>query len=651
MFELSNRRYLGSKTRLLGFIQEVMDTEGIQFNSFLDLFAGTGVVANYFNKENNSIIVNDFLFSNYIIYKAWFTSDEVDKQKLERIIDNFNNTKVINDNYFSENFSNTYFDYETSKKIGYIREKINDLKTDGKINDREEAILIASLLYAMDRIANTVGHYDAYRLNGSYEKKLNLELFNLVGDNINKNNLIYKSDANDLVKNISADVVYIDPPYNSRQYGDAYHLLENVAEWKKEDVFGVAKKMDRTHIKSKYSMQKATQAFEDLIESIDAKYIILSYNNMGKNGASRSQAKIEDNDIFRILESKGKVSVFETDFNFFNTGKTNLEQHKERIFICKVGLFDDTLQKYEHNISHVKSPLNYTGGKFKILDQIFTYLPDQIDTFIDLFGGGFNVGANVTANKIIYNDNQKQLVRILNLFYNHKCHEIFKRIEKIIKEYSLSNTYINGYEFYECNSDSGVGKYNKENYLKLRADYNKANRDSINRDYLLLTLIIYSFNNQIRFNSKGEFNMPVGKRDFNSSLRKNLVNFVSKIQKNNIEINNKDFRNVTIEDYDATFVYCDPPYILGIATYNENLGWTEKDELDLLEYLKDLSLKGSKFALSNVILHKGKKHDILMDWAIINEYNIHYIDKDYNNSNYQKKNKNEKTIEVLITNY
>jgi DNA adenine methylase/adenine-specific DNA-methyltransferase len=237
------------------------------------------------------------------------------------------------------------------------------------------------------------------------------------------------------------------------------------------------------------------------------------------------------------------------------------------------------------------------------------------------------------------------------LFYNHKCHEIFKRIEKIIKEYSLSNTYINGYEFYECNSDSGVGKYNKENYLKLRADYNKANRDSINRDYLLLTLIIYSFNNQIRFNSKGEFNMPVGKRDFNSSLRKNLVNFVSKIQKNNIEINNKDFRNVTIEDYDATFVYCDPPYILGIATYNENLGWTEKDELDLLEYLKDLSLKGSKFALSNVILHKGKKHDILMDWAIINEYNIHYIDKDYNNSNYQKKNKNEKTIEVLITNY
>lgn len=651
MFDLSNRRYLGSKSRLLNFIQEVIDKENVQFSSFMDLFAGTGVVANHFNNENNSIFVNDFLYSNYIIYKAWFSNDQFDRTKIDEIIEDLNRTQVSEENYFSRNFSNTFFSHEVSRKIGYIREKIVSLKNEGEINDREEAILIASLLYAMDRIANTVGHYDAYRLNGSYEKDLVLEPFNISDGMINKNNHIYHKDANELVKYVSADVVYIDPPYNSRQYGDAYHLLENVAEWKKNEVFGVARKMNRDHIKSKYSMQKATQAFEDLIESIDAKYILLSYNNMGKNGASRSQAKISDNDIFRILESKGKVSVFETDFNYYNTGKTNLEQHKERLFLCKVGVFDNSDVKHVHKNQLVKSPLNYTGGKFKILEQIFTYMPPEVDTFVDLFGGGFNVGVNVNARKIVYNDSQKQLVRILRLFYKHRCHEIFKRIESIIDEYSLSNTYQNGYEFYGCNSNSGLGKYNKSNYMKLRKAYNETNRDSVKRDYLLLTLIIYSFNNQIRFNSRGEFNMPVGKRDFNSSLRKHLVNFVTKIQENDVEFYNLDFRKYTVEDYSSLFIYCDPPYILGVATYNENMGWTEQDELDLLDYLQNLSSKGSRFALSNVIVHKGLTHDTLMNWAILNEYNIHYVEKDYNNSNYQKKNKNGKTIEVLITNY
>ena len=125
----------------------------------------------------------------------------------------------------------------------------------------------------MDRIANTVGHYDAYR------KKENIKdlfiMYNLdVKQNENSQNEIYNTDSNDLVKKIKADIAYIDPPYNSRQYGDAYHLLENVAEWKKPKVYGVAKKMDRSNLKSSYCTNKAEKSFKDLIEHCNCKYII-----------------------------------------------------------------------------------------------------------------------------------------------------------------------------------------------------------------------------------------------------------------------------------------------------------------------------------------------------------------------------------------
>ena len=188
--------------------------------------------------------------------------------------------------------------------------------------------------------------------------------------------------------------------------------------------------------------------------------------------------------------------------------------------------------------------------------------------------------------------------------------------------------------------------------MNLRSDYNNIKNDSIEKDFLFLTLVIYGFNNQIRFNSDGEFNMPVGKRDFNNSLRKNLKNFITKLKTKDIDFINSDFREFVIETYDNTLVYCDPPYFLGTASYNENGGWTEKDELDLLNYLAVLDSHGVKFALSNVIEHKGDKNLILDAWIKEHNYKIHLIDCDYNNSNYHKQEGNiKKTIEVLVTNY
>ncbi len=650
---INNRRYIGSKSRMISFIKEVMEKEKIEYSSFLDLFGGTGIVGDSFNDSKTKIYVNDLLKSNYLSYLAWFGNDKINKKKIQKYIDSYNSLSELKDNYFSINFSNTYFSEENCKKIGFIREDIEEKYINGILNIRERAILITSLLYAMDKIANTVGHYDAYRKNGDLDRQLELCMLELKSNANNKNNKIFNEDSNELVRNIKADVVYIDPPYNSRQYSDAYHLLENVAMWEKNEVFGVAKKMERNGIKSKYCSVSAPLAFKDLIENINAKYIIVSYNNMGNKGAGRSQAKISDEDIITILNKKGKVKKYEIDFAQFNTGKTHIENHKERLFICKVGKVTKTRKKksivYEDK---VKSPLNYTGGKYKILNQIIPIFPQNLDLFVDLFSGGANVGINVNAKRIVCVDKQKEIIRVMNLFKKYEDGYIIDTLEKLIDKYELSNSLLNGYEIYNCTSDKGLGSYNKNKYMQLRNDYNKIKNDSIEKDFLFLLLVIYGFNNQIRFNSNGEFNMPVGKRDFNNSLRKNLKNFIVKLKTKNIEFVNSDFREIAIEIADNTLVYCDPPYFLGTASYNENGGWTEKDEIDLLNYLSLLDSKGIKFALSNVIEHKGSKHNVLENWVKEHNYKIHFIDCDYNNSNYHKQNGNiTKTKEVLITNY
>lgn len=654
MFNINNRRYIGSKARMLNFIDDVIKKEKIEFSSFFDLFGGTGIVGDYFNNQKTKVYVNDLLKSNYLSYLAWFGNNKIDKKKLEDIINKYNSLKNLKDNYFSINFGDTYFSKNNCKRIGYIREDIENKYLNNEINTRERAILITSLLYAMDKIANTVGHYDAYRKNGDLDKKLELCMLDLKSNTNNKNNKIFNEDSNELVRNIKADIVYIDPPYNSRQYSDAYHLLENVATWEKQEVFGVAKKMKRNGIKSKYCSVSAPLAFKDLIENVNAKYIIVSYNNMGTKGAGRSQAKISDEDIMNALSSKGKVKVYETDFNQFNTGKTHIDNHKERLFICKVGKISKTKEKItEKNIvDKVKSPLNYTGGKYKLLNQIIPIFPKDLDLFVDLFSGGANVGVNVNAKRIVCVDKQKEIIRVMDLFKKYEDGYIIDKLEKIIGKYNLSNSLLNGYETYKCTSDKGLGSYNKSKYLDLRNDYNSMVEDSVEKDFLFLTLVIYGFNNQIRFNSNGEFNMPVGKRDFNNSIRKNLKSFITKLKNKNIEFINSDFREFVIETTDNTLVYCDPPYFLGTASYNENGGWTDKDEIDLLNYLSILDQSGVKFALSNVIEHKGEKNTILDSWIKEHNYIVHIIDSNYNNSNYHKQEGNVlKTIEVLVTNY
>ena len=638
---INNRRYLGNKYSLSSFIRQTVEDNCSVVNTVVDIFSGTGAVADVF--KDKMIITNDLLYSNYISNYAWFYPEEYSEKKIIEYIAKYNSIHSSENNYMRENFADTFFSADDCSKIGIIREDIEVQYKEKDINFKEYTILITSLLYGIDRIANTVGHYDAYRKNAEFEKPLDIPVI-LPSKKLNENNNCYNLDANKLIENTQCDLLYLDPPYNSRQYCDAYHLLENVARWEKPKVYGVAKKMDRISLKSEYCTISATEAFKKLIEKANARYILLSYNNMSSKGNDRSNAKINDEDILKILEEKGNVKVFKQKYKSFTTGKSDINDNAERLFLCET--FAGIQQKQD-----IISPLNYIGGKFELLTQLKPLFPET-SCFLDLFSGGGNVGINSEATKIIFNDKNKNVIDLLEFFKNTETKSLLKKIDEIIKEYGLSNTSLFGYEYYGCNSSKGLSDYNKDKFLKLRNDFNNTEKNGSKDLALLYVLIVFSFNNQIRFNRKGEFNLPVGKRDFNSKMRSKLILFSEALKRNDISFLNKDFREIDLKLLPSdTFIYCDPPYLITTATYNENGSWTNKDEIDLLNFLNKVNKLDFKFALSNVLSAKNKINVLLKEWIEINGYNCHSLLKSYSNSNYQRKNKNTISEEVLITNY
>ena len=335
MINIKNRRYIGNKSSMLSKIMECVGNESYTTDmSVADLFAGTGVVAYEFAKKGHPVIVNDLLYSNYVSYKAWFSNQEVDFSKLESILNVYNSIDYdeINENYFSNIYGNKYFSINDAKKIGFIRDDIEKIKN--QLNEREYYILLSSLIYATDKIANTVGHFESFLKKAPEDTNFKLALLDI---KIIENCSVYSEDANALAKNIKADIVYLDPPYNARQYINFYHVLENLARWNKPTEFeGNSMKFKRDELKSGYSRSVAPVLFKDLIDSLDCKLIIVSYNNTYSAQSSASNNKIQEEELLSILESKGKVTKKEYSYKFFNTGKTNFKEHKEFIFVCEV---------------------------------------------------------------------------------------------------------------------------------------------------------------------------------------------------------------------------------------------------------------------------------------------------------------------------
>ena len=278
----------------------------------------------------------------------------------------------------------------------------------------------------------------------------------------------------------------------------------------------------------------------------------------------------------------------------------------------------------------IKSPLNYVGGKFKLLPQILPLFPDNINTFYDMFCGGCNVGVNIKANKIVCNDKEQVVINLMNDWKQINSNQALKLLEETIDKYKLSKT-------------------NEEGFKNIRNDYNRGEQ-SWHMFYAMLT---NAFNYQIRFNKNGEYNMPFGRNRsyFNPTLKSRFVKFINRLNNINIEFLNKDFRYLEPKELnDKDFVYFDPPYLVTCATYNEKDGWNQQNDIDLMDLCDKLNENNIKFAMSNVLENKGKINELLKEWS--NKYNVYHLDKTYGNCNYHTKDKSKNsTDEVLITNY
>jgi len=330
-FSLGNRRYLGSKTKLLRDIEiKLNNILGRKPKSLMDAFAGSGVVAAHFAGLGSKVITNDLLLHNTMAHRAFLLHSEYSMDDAARNLVKMAGLKP-RDGYITKTFGGKYFSIENARKLDAAREYIE------KELDSEalQAAAITSLIYAADKVAQTVGHYDAFFNRDAIDKPVVFKLPKVIGKGTGHK--VLTQDANKVVGKQKVEVLYLDPPYNSRQYSDAYHVLENIARWEKPEVFGVSQKMDRTSMKSKYSTRSAALAFEDLIQSAKAEFIVLSYSNTGTSRAARSNNVLTDAEILDSMSKVGRVHIEDIEFKEFSVGRTSKREHKERLFVCEVG--------------------------------------------------------------------------------------------------------------------------------------------------------------------------------------------------------------------------------------------------------------------------------------------------------------------------
>jgi DNA adenine methylase Dam len=302
----------------------------------------------------------------------------------------------------------------------------------------------------------------------------------------------------------------------------------------------------------------------------------------------------------------------------------------------QVDLYNNQIKTNNKWTVFVKSPFNYTGGKYKLLNEIISLFPKDIDTMVDVFGGGFNVGVNTKADNIVYNDHITPLVTLMEYLYKNPVNETITYIENTIKEYGLS-------------------KKDKETFNLFRDKYNK-NSDSNPLD--LYILLCFSFNHQLRFNNNYKYNSSHGtnRSSFTKNMKNNLIRFVEKLQSyNEVSFFNMDYRKIYYTQYSINdFFYFDPPYFITSAVYKDGRrgygDWKLNDEKELYQLLDKLHDNGLRWGLSNTIKHNNQTNNILEEWINKNNYKIYNIQSDYSNSNYQKKNKTKNNGEVYITN-
>lgn len=589
--------------------------------TLFDAFCGSGSVADalkgYFN-----IVINDNLRWAVVYTRGRICAPKCNFNKLE--FDPFdylnlnNNVKhgFMYNNYSPGGSERMYFSAENAERIDYFRAQIEEWKNSNLLSEDEYCYLLACLIESVSDVSNTAGVYGAF-LKKWDSRALKKISFNKVDTNNHEYGglTVCNDKLENIISDIQCDILYLDPPYTQNQYGTQYHLLETLILDDSPTISKITGSRSTAPMRSDWSKEyKANILFDEILSKTKAKHIVFSYNNDGFMSKDYIEAS---------MKRYGKVETYtckKISYKKYQNWKSkNEKEHFEYLFYVEMKNSDDIT---------FESPLNYIGSKARIIDRIIENAPLKYSKFIDAFGGGFNVGVNFNTKNVIYNDINHLVKQLIKSFKDYDTYQYLVYMRQVIKKF-------------------GLEKANSENYLTARQYYNSIPKEK--RDpRLLFTIILYGYQQQIRFNSNHDFNNPVGVRWFNDKVLEKMISFSRVIKENDFKFLSSNYAELANEIDSNTFVYLDPPYKMTTGSYNDGKrgfnGWNEDLEQELFSFLDGLNKKSVPFMLSYVLEHKGNTNHELEEWIKKNDYKLIPLGDILGISGSRRK-------EVLVVNY
>ena len=616
-------RYLGNKVSMIPDIEKLLqDKDLIGKNmTFFDAFCGSGSVSDYM-KQYFNIISNDNLTWSTIYTRGRVCAENCTFKKLG--FDPFeyfnsNNEKIegfIYKTYAPTLTNRMYFTAENAGRIDYFRQTIQKWYDSNLLSEDEYAYLLACLIESVSDVSNTAGVY------GAFLKKWDSRATKAISFNrvdhipvIPKGFTAFNSKIEDIIDEVECDILYLDPPYTQNQYGTQYHLLETLILDDSPKVSSVTGSRSTAPMRSDWSKEyKVNILLDKILAKTKAKYVVLSYNNDGFMSKDFIEA---------VLKRYGKAETYSftsVSYKKYQNWKSkNDNEHFEYLFFVELKKKEDI---------YYESPLNYIGSKSKIVKEIFKYAPVEYTHLYDMFGGGFNVGVNSKCNVVTYNDINHFVKEIIESICVSDTYEFLLYVKRMIKKFNLK----------AADADA---------YNEARSYYNSLPSDKKD-PRLLFTIIMYGFQQQIRFNSKHKFNNPVGMRWLNDKVLEKLISFSRHIKELDCEFCSKDYTDFEDLIEKDSFVYFDPPYQLTTGSYNDGKrgfkGWSDEQEAELFRFADSLTKRNIPFMLSYVAEHKGQVNNNLLTWISQNGYTMINLGDVIGISGSRRK-------EVLVVNY
>lgn len=344
-------RYIGNKENIIDKIHSILTANGVSGESFFDFFSGTTNVAKFYKKLGYTVSSSDIMYMSFCLQKAYIENNEepqfasliptiqISNQSLlfssplDIVVDYLNRIDdvegFIYQNYTPEGTANLevprmYFSSENGKRIDAIRQQIESWKIKELINDSEYYILLTCLIESVSFYANISGVYAAFqkKWDPRATKKFVLRTINTI--NNDKHNQVYNTDSICIADKIATDILYLDPPYNERQYLPNYHLLETIAKYDNPEIKGVTGMRKYGNEKSLFCNAKtAIESLNYIAKTASYKYLVLSYN---------SEGIMQQEDIIDVLSKYGNVRLEQFQYARFKSNSNGLSKTKKHIF-------------------------------------------------------------------------------------------------------------------------------------------------------------------------------------------------------------------------------------------------------------------------------------------------------------------------------